>query len=384
MKKASIILLAILPAFFSCHRQDEPSYTPDEQIDRLESAAEEFLSEFDSDKWGDAFDLMQSFMDHIDALEEDYPGATDVFKKGLREGETHLMALSTIPGGVYEEKDHSFQLVTAGKADEIGIIAYPDGKKARMDIRYGPEGKQYRLKGVNLDILDEFGDDPVYIKVPSWVEITFFDDASTRIVWLAHLNPADSNNDNTLNPDDDAISSDLTATLEDYTLSFNEITFFSDGRHSIFGILKKDKKILSRFSSKLSVATQSEVQISWDVLGSVQIQGGIDPVPFRKYWEECDRFSSNLKSLQQSVTMLNKTIGLGLYYDGGSVRQARLAYDVFRDGDGLQTWHITPVFTFDDGSSRAWDDFSEGSRLRSIADKLLKWTDRIKEILNRE
>ena len=353
-------------------------------MDKLEAAADDFFSNFDTEKWSDALGFVQDFMDHLDYLDRNYPGAMDVFKKSLREGEQHILAFSGIPGGVYEEKDNEFRLASSGEQDKIGIIAFPKGRRARMDIRYGPEGKKYKLKGVKLGILEEFGDDPVYIKLPSWVEFTFSDDNSTRIVWHLDLEPVDINRDNTLCPDDDALKSSIDIRLEDYLLSIAQCDLYHDGRHVVGGALKRGSKMLLSFTSKVNITIKTEVHLSLFIVESVQIMGDVEPVAYKKYKKECDNNSANLNALRQSLVHLNNSITLGLYYDGSEKRQARLAYDIFRDGDGLQTWHLSPVFSFNDGSSRAWDELSEDSNFRSITDIISKWIDKINDSLSGE
>lgn len=109
----------------------------------------------------------------------------------------------------------------------------------------------------------------------------------------------------------------------------------------------------------LDLMDGSITQIAVDVLGKVQVKGSLSDVhKFIDYIEEADDCSSSDRNgIQAALNKANRLLDLSIYYDGKSLRQAKVTLEAVLDEewDGRKYYDIMPVLNFDDGSS--YDSF---------------------------
>lgn len=359
-----IAILGLLA--ISCKQGEQPVIPPEEQEDILEKTAKTLVDELDVDKWGGKVDFVLDFTDHIDWLSRTYPGSTDVFDSWYKEGEDAVYALPDMGGGDFEEIDHKFEF-TSTASNEVSIIAYPEGKRAAFKMIYGSNSDVYK---VNVD------GDEVKVRVPGRLVMFLNDETSARVMSTLNISVRDSDRDGILDENKDRLYLSGNLQMAGYSLTINQFLIDRPGLSTSSYLLRHDGKMIISFDGELQGDNEKQpgwAKITADFLGQVQIHGTLDADLVKRSREEYPSIRADLTKLQEMADNLNENLFLEVFYEGGITRQARLGVDVFRDMDGSGNWHISPVFLFEDGSSRAWDEFSDSA----LSESLKGWAERI-------
>lgn len=99
------------------------------------------------------------------------------------------------------------------------------------------------------------------------------------------------------------------------------------------------------------LATAKDIAVDIDLMGQVQIKGTcVDALRFTQLIEEAEDNNTNEGSYKSKITQANDLLNLGVYYDGGSLQQARVKLEVF-ENKGKGYWYCEPVIYFADGTS---------------------------------
>lgn len=359
-----IAILGLLA--ISCKQGEQPVIPPEEQEDILEKTAKTLVDELDVDKWGGEVDFVLDFTDHIDWLSRTYPGSTDVFDSWYKEGEDAVYALPDMGGGDFEEIDHKFEF-TSTASNEVSIIAYPEGKRAAFKMIYGSNSDVYK---VNVD------GDEVKVRVPGRLAMFLNDETSARVMSTLNISVKDSDRDGILDENKDLISLNGNLKMAGYILTINDFVIDRPNLSSSSFVISHNDKMVISFNGEFQGDNQAQpgwAKVDADFLGQVQIRGRLDADLVKRSREEYPSIRADLPKLQAMADNLNENMALNVFYEGGNTLQARLGVDVFRDMDGSGNWHISPVFLFEDGSSRTWDEFSDSALSESLKD----WAERI-------
>ena len=394
MKKIFSLGLALLAvmAVVSCSsgskKQTKP-LTPEEQQDKLETTAKTLVDEIDVDNWKGSFDFSQDFANYFGKMTDKNPKALDAFGDWAdemedafvveRNGETRtVVALSALKGGVFEEKDGVF-VYTEGKKSELGIIIYPDGVKSEAHFYFGPDSNQeYAVSfGTKASSKNE-----VYVKVPTWIEQQMIQGGKTRLSYRMNLSVYDKNKDGVLDMEHDQISASGKVTVDDFVLSIDKFYFDNGSAASISFVLTHGSKKIIGFTASASgdgmdMDEVKTLQVDADFLGQVQIRGNMDTEKMEYYADECDANYKDGDAFKASLAKLNSTFSLAVYYDGGSNRQAWLAFEAFVDDDG--EWYADPVFQFQDGTTQAIEEFMDNEHISQLFKDLSDWFKRVEK-----
>ena len=73
---------------------------------------------------------------------------------------------------------------------------------------------------------------------------------------------------------------------------------------------------------------------------------------FADYLDKADQFEENESQFKSYVNQANSLLNLGIYFNGGSMRQAKVQLECFEDGyANWKYWTYEPVLVFDDNST---------------------------------
>ena len=364
------IAFACLLAISCTNGKEQPVIPPEEQEDILEKTAKTLVEELDVDKWGGEVDFVLDFSDHIDWLSRTYPGSTDVFNSWYKEDEESVYALPDMGGGDFEEIDHKFEF-TSTASNEASIIAYPGGKRNVFKMVYGSNSDVYKVN-VSRDGTQE----QIKVRIPGRLNMVLNDETSARIISTLEIGVRDVNRDGILDENTDRLSLSGTLKMAGYIITINGFVIERPNLSSSSFLIHHDGKMIVSFEGELQGDNQAQpgwAKVDADFLGQVQIRGNLDADLVKRSREEYPSIRADLSKLQEMADNLNENMALNVFYEGGNTLQARLGVDVFRDMDGSGNWHISPVFLFEDGSSRAWDEFSDSD----LSDSLKGWAERI-------
>ena len=399
------MILCSLAAVYSCGLLDDPennnNQDPDENDPseaevlqgKVDETAKELMDELDLSNWNNAMDFADRFGNYLGDMTEREDDSLDAFSDWLDDmgdamtqtsGSTTktVIALSALKGGTFEEVKGKLTY-KSNNQNELRIIVYPSGKASSAVVTYGPDGNEYEIK--DEDATRDKDDDPVFVKIPQWIQIQMLDGNTTRISIRLDPTVTDTNKDKVLDIDVDRIGAKATITVEDYSLEIDEIGLDGTSKATVSYVLKRGQKTLIDFSLSGKRDSQGDLRnsdINADFLGKIQIKGTMDVAKFEEYSDACDDNATNESVFKSNLSKLNGTIDLTMYCTGLKKGQAKVKFEAFKEDGGME-WYALPVFNYSDGTSQSWAEFSDNEQIRSLSDKFTKWLDKISARLDK-
>ncbi len=161
----------------------------------------------------------------------------------------------------------------------------------------------------------------------------------------------------------DAVSTNATVKINNYVWVVDRAAHNSkEGSAYVKGSMSKAGKTLVSFEASAADTKLDEdgellqggtAKVSVNILGEVQIKGTCSNVKtFADYLDKADQFEENESQFKSYVNQANSLLNLGIYFNGGSMRQAKVQLECFEDGyANWKDWTYEPVLVFDDNST---------------------------------
>ena len=161
----------------------------------------------------------------------------------------------------------------------------------------------------------------------------------------------------------DAVSTNATVKINNYVWVIDRAAHNSkEGSAYVKGSMSKAGKTLVSFEASAADTKLDEdgellqggaAKVSVNILDEVQIKGTCSNVKtFADYMDKADQFEENESQFKSYVNQANSLLNLGIYFNGGSMRQAKVQLECFEDGyANWKYWTYEPVLVFDDNST---------------------------------
>ena len=161
----------------------------------------------------------------------------------------------------------------------------------------------------------------------------------------------------------DAVSTNATVKINNYVWVVDRAAHNSkEGSAYVKGSMSKAGKTLVSFEASAADTKLDEdgellqggaAKVSVNILGEVQIKGTCSNVKtFADYMDKADSNKENESQFKSYVNQANSLLNLGIYFNGGSMRQAKVQLECFEDGYAYDKyWTYEPVLVFDDNST---------------------------------
>lgn len=161
----------------------------------------------------------------------------------------------------------------------------------------------------------------------------------------------------------DAVSTNATVKINNYVWVVDRAAHNGkEGSAYVKGSMSKAGKTLVSFEASAADTKLDEdgellqggaAKVSVNILSEVQIKGTCSNVKtFADYMDKADQFEENESQFKSYVNQANSLLNLGIYFNGGSMRQAKVQLECFEDGyANWKYWTYEPVLVFDDNST---------------------------------
>jgi len=161
----------------------------------------------------------------------------------------------------------------------------------------------------------------------------------------------------------DAVSTNATVKINNYVWVVDRAAHNGkEGSAYVKGSMSKAGKTLVSFEASAADTKLDEdgellqggaAKVSVNILDEVQIKGTCSNVKtFADYMDKADQFDENESQFKSYVNQANSLLNLGIYFNGGSMRQAKVQLECFEDGyANWKYWTYEPVLVFDDNST---------------------------------
>lgn len=161
----------------------------------------------------------------------------------------------------------------------------------------------------------------------------------------------------------DAVSTNATVKINNYVWVVDRAAHNGkEGSAYVKGSMSKAGKTLVSFEASAADTKLDEdgellqggaAKVSVNILDEVQIKGTCSNVKtFADYLDKADQFEENESQFKSYVNQANSLLNLGIYFNGGSMRQAKVQLECFEDGyANWKYWTYEPVLVFDDNST---------------------------------
>lgn len=161
----------------------------------------------------------------------------------------------------------------------------------------------------------------------------------------------------------DAVSTNATVKINNYVWVVDRAAHNGkEGSAYVKGSMSKAGKTLVSFEASAADTKHDEdgellqggaAKVSVNILDEVQIKGTCSNVKtFADYMDKADQFEENESQFKSYVNQANSLLNLGIYFNGGSMRQAKVQLECFEDGYAYDKyWTYEPVLVFDDNST---------------------------------
>lgn len=161
----------------------------------------------------------------------------------------------------------------------------------------------------------------------------------------------------------DAVSTNATVKINNYVWVVDRAAHNGkEGSAYVKGSMSKAGKTLVSFEASAADTKLDEdgellqggaAKVSVNILDEVQIKGTCSNVKtFADYMDKADQFEENESQFKSYVNQANSLLNLGIYFNGGSMRQAKVQLECFEDGyANWKYWTYELVLVFDDNST---------------------------------
>lgn len=201
-----------------------------------------------------------------------------------------------------------------------------------------------------------------YVYVPEHITMTLLQGGNTLVSAEVNIDHSQF-----LGPEydlsKDAVSTNATVKINNYVWVIDRAAHNGkEGSAYVKGSMSKAGKTLVSFEASAAdtkldkdgeLLQGGAAKVSVNILDEVQIKGTCSNVKtFADYLDKADQFEENESQFKSYVNQANSLLNLGIYFNGGSMRQAKVQLECFEDGYAYEKyWTYEPVLVFDDNST---------------------------------
>ena len=241
----------------------------------------------------------------------------------------------------------------SGNACVAKVVASGSTKKVYVGDEEDWVDWDYETDTEYIDYIDN------YLLVPEKVTLTLTQ-GGTTIVNVILTTDLSSMSGEEFNINKDKYSASLSATINGYEWNLSKAAYDATKNASLTFTFKQGKTTLLTLNASADgkvqndeLASAKNLSVKMDILGNVQISGACtDAIKFADKLEQADDNDENEGNFKSYINEANTLLDLGVYYNGGSLKQATVKLEPFCDTDwGYNEWYTEPVIYFADGTS---------------------------------
>lgn len=385
MKKFVWASCIAMMSFIACDevKNGNEPITPDDQKGKLENVAEQLMAEFPANEYEELISTMADLFEYCDGLDRadyDISAIEEVFEERhdrmfseefISEtvtSYTFLLLLSECTGHVtfgpdaatYKDSENTVIEVTDDKGVVWTLSILPSGKITEVylgeltdewwDYSYDPSTGDYK-ETLYKDYYD------VTVEIPETLTVAFKKNGKDYASVVLDFNVNISEDGVDIENDRVAVSAKVV--FEGFELTVSNAAYnASTGVLESSSVLKKDGKLI--ISEKVSAIgkvyidserwTAKKIDVEVDIMGLMQIKGTCpDANSIYNIIENSD--PETAEEWDEVVEKINKLFDLGIYFDGGSVMQAKLVLEPRFEEDEWGVWYdVEFAIEFNEGS----------------------------------
>lgn len=365
---------------------------------RLETTANDFMGKMSASDFQYLVDLANYVRDHY--ADEDTYGTsplTDYFedcfnalattKTGSHEGDwdtkytdyKRIWRLSNFTGHFTagekewkhtEANDLQFQF-TDHQGKQCTVTVKGEGNTKQLLLWEDEENWDYEyISGNDYYTADWYKN---YVLVPEKVTVELKQESTTKALATVTTDLSSIKTDEA-NLASDAASVTATVKAENYEWYVTRAAYSApDGKASVAGGMKKDGQTL--FTMSLTAQDVKATNDSWnktgktdvsvDILGAMQVKGSCSDLKALSDYLDEAAGTENESTMKSYISKANALLDLGLYFGGGSYKQATVELRCFKDE---YDWGYEPVIVFSDGSSYSFENYFNETDFKTVID----------------
>ncbi len=271
---------------------------------------------------------------------------------------------------------------------------------------YNPDMDEFVYVSGGVDIISDYRIHFV-IDVPEKIEIGVYEDG--KYILTVTISMTQSFSAEGLDPAVDNFNADVTVSIDNgWEVELDKCAFDgSKGKAGSEGKIKKNGETLISYSvsgdveivnskyvykeedvvdefTTVSVEKMKDLAVSADILGEIQVKGSCSNAKeayeaIDSFWEAVSDYDHNThtsKTPDEAAAMrylnnLNAKLDLGVYYDGGSNKQASVEFEMDkREYEWGTQYDIMPVIVFADNSRYTIEDYFTEEAFGNLLDRL--------------
>ena len=402
--KFALAAMAATALFASCGQDNsstsEQELTSDTQKNRLDEIGEAFVNEFDIANWQSTTDGMAAAFLALNNIEGSKVNLTPEIEGTDSDGiRTETIDLSTLTGHFTIDEDNCINYAEEGSFNDLTLDFAADGHNYHVDFTVKNTGTT-----VMTDELASYeweGDQEVeyvykrkYLVLPASITGKFTVDGSKTFDVTASLKYSGPTDLEDVEAEGIAklnVETVISVSAGDYTLDLAKASFNGSDATEDFTLSRAGKKLLGAVSNLKGVKVTTEeinevydpeedvngdgvydendyyywnytktsetfesADVALDILGQLQVKGNVQA---EKIYNAMNAVNEDVVTIEMANAFLlaiAQYYDLGIYYDGGSIKQAWLSLVAAPDGDD---YTICPMVNFVDGTSYAAPQF---------------------------
>lgn len=389
--------------------EPEAALSPEAQQDKLIATAEALMDALDLDNWkADADWTLQTvqeladFNGRADADLEKWAKAVEEAMYEYTEGTDWRLTKTTVDlskvTGHFTENNGVFHREPANNLSiDITLNGEPVHAEFNANGYYDP--MLFYVSEREYNSYNEYGyvdgtytnSHEVWVAVPKEAELKITRSGKDFAVLKAQFSLTDVNADGTMDPLNDKIGVKVSLAAAGYELAVNKLDYtpsngavdvtFTKGTQTILAL---NAKAAYQFGQEMNFTPKS-ADVAIDLMGMTQVKGTV--ASFDKLMEAYAKVNEALKggdeaTIDAAFAELEKCFDLGVYYDGGTLKQATVGFDYVAPEDGHN--YVAVLIRFADGSAMAVDDFVSSDKFAGLVEEFETWLYKISNHFSRQ
>lgn len=383
---------------------DKTPLAPEKQKENLIATAEALLDALDLDHWkADADWAIQAIQDISDIngkADDELDKWADAMEEAMykyEKGDNWELTKVTV----------DLAKITGHFTENNGVFHREDANNLSIDINLAgePVHAEFNANGYYDPMLfyvservyesyDYYGNEDGYqtysnelwVAVPKVAELKITRSGKEFAVLKAEFSVKDVDGDKTMNPGKDEIGVKVSLAAAGYELAVNKLDYTPSNGAVEISFKKGNQRLLAlsataayQFNEDLDFQPKS-ADVAIDLMGMTQVKGSM--ASYDKLMEAYDAVNKALKSgdeaaIDAAFANFEKCYDLGVYYDGGSLKQATVGFDYVVSEDGHN--HVAVLIRFADGSTMAAEEFFSEENFSGLMNKAKAWLNKISE-----
>lgn len=231
----------------------------------------------------------------------------------------------------------------------------------------------------------------VYVKVPERLDVSIKLGGNT-LAAVSYNADLTNVTDKEFNLSRDKFSATARITVKDVTIDVSQLAYNVNKTSAAGASLKKGNKVLLSAEASLAdlsiveeadeyypeysdwaVSTAGAANVKLNVMGEVQVKGNVaDLKQTLDLMDQAAEHADNESAFKSYVQQINNKVDLGVYYNGGTQKQASVVFVpvAYGGGWGQPYYDCELALKFSDGSTYSIDSFFDESSFGSLYNQL--------------